>query len=89
MSTSENNIASTAFDPLDLNQQNKQITSESQQVPVEKIEDKTSVKEEDKLEKIKLAAVSEKFELGDNSSGEMPNKTAPSRRLPHLHKLEK
>ena len=57
-------------------------------------EGKISEKEEKISEKgikvndVRLAAVNE-VKQSENSSVEMPNKTAPSRRIPHLHKLEK
>ena len=81
MSSAETNVASS-FDPVDISKQNKQIKEE-------KSEEKTGSKEEDNVNSVKLASVSENPQLFENSSGEMPNKTAPSRRMPHLHKLEK
>ena len=85
MSSTENKISPTgdSVDQLDVNIQNKQIKEES-------LEEKTGVREEDSVNGAKLASISEKkADLPCNSTGEMPNKTAPSRRMPHLHKLEK
>ncbi|MEW8547295.1 MAG: hypothetical protein AB2693_27625 [Candidatus Thiodiazotropha sp.] len=82
MSSAETNVASS-FDPGDISKQNKQIQEE-------KSAEKTGSKEEDNVNSVKLASVSENNpQLFEISSGEMPNKTAPSRRMPHLHKLEK
>ena len=96
MSTSETDITTSAFDPTDLSKQNKEITKENtetkqidKEVVTERKEDKIlSGKEGDKVNSIRLAALNE-VKGSENSSVEMPNKTAPSRRMPHLHKLEK
>ena len=95
MSTSETDIATSAFDPTDLSKQTKQITKENTETERtdrklfrESREDKISEKEGVKVNDVRLAAVNE-VKQSENSSAEMPNKTAPSRRIPHLHKLEK
>ena len=87
MSTSESKISSsaTSVEQVDINKQNKELNEENLEV-------KSGVIEEDSatVNGAKLASISEKKrELPQNSTADMPNKTAPSRRIPHLHKLEK